>query len=206
MFDTLIAFFLVAVGMALVPGPNMVYLLSRALTQGSKAGFVSLGGVALAFTVYLLMVALGLSALLFALPVAYDVLRFIGVGYFLYLAWNAVRPGGRSPFEVRQLAPQGVKTLFAMGFLTNLLNPKTALLYLSLLPQFVHVERGHVLGQFLLLGAVQICVSMTVNGAMILAAGAVARFFARNATWLKVQRYFMGTVFAGLAVHFAWKR
>lgn len=206
MVENLAAFFLVALGMSLVPGPNMVYLVSRSITQGPAAGFVSLGGVALAFAIYLSMVAMGLSALLLAVPVAYDVLRVIGVLYFLYLAWGAFKPGGASPFEVRAMAAEGKRKLFLMGFLTNLLNPKTALLYMSMLPQFVHIERGNVLGQFLMLGLVQVLISMTVNGSMILAAGGMAKFFARSATWLRLQRYFMGTVFAGLAAHFAWKR
>jgi threonine/homoserine/homoserine lactone efflux protein len=206
MSDTLLAFSLVALGMSLAPGPNMVYLLSRSVSQGAGAGFVSLGGVALAFVTYLTMVALGLSALLFAVPVAYDVLRAVGAMYFLYLAWGAVKPNGASPFDVRPMQARGNRQLFVMGFATNLFNPKTALLYMSLLPQFVRVEDGHVLQQFLLLGVVQLSVSMTVNGSMILAAGRMAAFFARNAFWIKVQRYVMGTVFAALACHIALKR
>ena len=84
-----------------------------------------------------MFVTLGITALLLAVPFAYDALRIAGAGYLLYLAWQAVRPGGRSPFQVRHLPKDGPKKLFVMGFLTSLLNPKVAVLYLSLLPQFI---------------------------------------------------------------------
>jgi len=128
----LLAFALVALGMALTPGPNMVYLISRSICQGRAAGLISLGGVALGFVVYMLCAAFGITALLIAIPFAYDALRFGGALYLLYLAWQAVKPGGRSPFQVRDLPIDSPRKLFAMGFVTNLLNPKIAVLYLSL--------------------------------------------------------------------------
>ena len=98
---------------------------------------ISLGGVGLGFLVYMMAAALGITALLFAVPLAYDTLRLTGAAYLLYLAWQALKPGGRSPFQVRNLPFDSPRRLFAMGFLTNLLNPKAAMLYLSLLPQFI---------------------------------------------------------------------
>ena len=85
----------------------------------------------------MLCAAFGITALLFAVPYAYDALRFAGAAYLLWLAWQAVKPGGRSPFQVKKLQLDGPRKLFAMGLLTNLLNPKIAMLYLSLLPQFI---------------------------------------------------------------------
>lgn len=93
----LVGFALVSLGMVLTPGPNMIYLISRSICQGRKAGFISLAGVATGLLVYMAFAALGITALLFAIPFAYDVLRFGGALYLLYLAWQAVRPGGRSP-------------------------------------------------------------------------------------------------------------
>src|SRR5690606_28208496 len=135
----------------------------RSLCQGRLAGLISLGGVALGFVFYMLCAALGITALLFAVPYTYDALRFAGAAYLLYLAWQAVKPGGRSPFEVRELPRDAPRKLFAMGFLTNLLNPKIAMLYLSLLPQFIDPADGSVLGQSLALGFTQIAVSVSVN-------------------------------------------
>src|SRR5580693_10727184 len=133
-FTSLLGFALVSFGMVLTPGPNMIYLISRSITQGPAAGMVSLGGVALGFIFYMLCAAFGITAFLFAVPYAYDALRLSGAAYLLWLAWQALRPGGRSPFEVKALPVDTPHRLFAMGLLTNLLNPKIAMLYLSLLP------------------------------------------------------------------------
>ena len=138
----LIAFAIVAVGMVLTPGPNMIYLVSRSISQGRLAGLISLGGVVLGFVVYMLCAAFGITALVFAVPYAYDALRFAGAAYLLYLAWQTVKPGGRSPFQVHALPKDGPRKLFAMGFVTNLLNPKIAMFYLSLLPQFIDPARA----------------------------------------------------------------
>lgn len=200
---TLLAFSLVVVGMVLTPGPNMIYLISRSLSQGPAAGLVSLGGVALGFVFYALAAAFGITAIVFAVPYAYDALRFCGALYLLWLAWQAIRPGGRSPFQVRALRPDGPRKLFLMGLMTNLLNPKIAVLYLSLLPQFVDPERGSVLAQLLMLGAVQIAIAVTGNGIIALTAGSVAAFLASRPLWVLAQRWLMGLVLIGLAVRMA---
>ncbi|KZD12282.1 LysE family translocator [Oceanibaculum pacificum] len=199
----LLAFAAVALGMVLTPGPNMIYLISRSISQGPVAGLISLGGVALGFVVYMLCAALGITALVMAVPFAYDALRFGGAIYLLYLAWQAVKPNGRSPFQVRELPKDRPRTLFLMGFATNLLNPKIAMLYLSLLPHFISPEQGNVLLQSLCLGGVQIAISVTVNALIAVTAGAIAGFLARRPLWLLVQRWLMGTVLAGLALHMA---
>jgi len=199
-----LAFALISLGMVLTPGPNMVYLISRSICQGRKAGLISLGGVALGFVVYMLCAALGITALLMAVPFAYDTLRVGGALYLLYLAWQAVKPGGRSPFQVRDLPADSPRRLFAMGLVTNLLNPKIAVMYLSLLPQFISpAGHGSVLGQSLVLGATQIVISVSVNGLIALTAGSIALFLGGRPLWQTVQRWLMGTVLAGLAVRMA---
>jgi threonine/homoserine/homoserine lactone efflux protein len=189
--------------MVLTPGPNMVYLISRSICQGRLAGLISLGGVALGFVFYMLCAALGITALVFAVPYAYDALRLTGAAYLLYLAWQAVKPGGRSPFAVRDLPVDGPHKLFAMGFVTNLLNPKIAMLYLSLLPQFIDPAQGSVLTQSLVLGFIQILISVSVNSLIAITAGSIAIFLARHPRWLLIQRWLMGTVLAGLAIRMA---
>ncbi|MPW16632.1 LysE family translocator [Paraburkholderia sp. CNPSo 3157] len=199
----LLAFALVALGMALTPGPNMIYLVSRSISQGRTAGLISLGGVALGFVFYMFCAAFGITALLLAVPFAYDALRFGGALYLLYLAWQTVKPGGRSPFQVRELPADSPRKLFTMGFVTNLLNPKIAVLYLSLLPQFIDPQQGSVLGQSLIFGAIQIVLSISVNSTVAITAGSIAGFLTRKPTWLVIQRWLMGTVLAGLAVRMA---
>lgn len=200
---TWIAFSLICLGMALTPGPNMLYLVSRSICQGPLAGIVSLVGTAVGFVVYLLCAALGITALLMAAPIAYDVLRFGGALYLGWLAWSAIKPGGASPFQVRELPKDPPAKLMAMGFLTNLLNPKAAMLYLSLLPQFIDPHRGAVLGQSLILGGSQIVISLTVNGLICMAAGSIATFLATRPTFAIVQRWLMATVLGGLAIRMA---
>ncbi len=196
----LVAFAAVCLGMALTPGPNMIYLVSRSISQGRVAGYMSMAGTFCGFIIYMLLAVFGITAMLMAVPFAYDALRIGGALYLLFLAWQAAKPGGKAVFDVRQLPKDGAVKLFSMGFLTNLLNPKAAVLYLSLLPQFIDPKAGNVLGQLLLLGVTQICVSMTVNGSFIFAAGSVAKFLGTRPSWIKAQRWLMATVLGGLAV------
>ena len=199
----LIMFGVIALGMALTPGPNMVYLVSRTISQGRKAGFVSLGGVALGFLFYMLCAAFGITAFVFAVPYAYDVLRFGGAAYLLYLAWQAIKPGGRSAFAVHDLPADSPRKLFIMGFITNVANPKIAVMYLSLLPQFITPGHGSILSQSIALGTVQISMSIIVNSIITLAAGSISAFLSAHPRWLFIQRWMMGGVLGGLAVKMA---
>ncbi|MEE1937988.1 LysE family translocator [Streptomyces sp. TRM 70361] len=189
--------------MVLTPGPNMIYLVSRSVTQGRRAGLVSLCGVVTGFLVYLVAVNSGLSVVFLAVPELYTAVRLAGAGYLAWLAWKALGPGGVSVFAPQELAGDPPRRLFAMGLVTNLLNPKIAVMYLSLIPQFVDLRAGHVLLQGFVLGGIQIAVSVAVNLAIVLAAGAVAAFLARRPRWMRVQRYVTGSALGGLAVALA---
>ncbi|MCF3134490.1 LysE family translocator [Streptomyces olivochromogenes] len=193
----------VALGMVLTPGPNMIYLVSRSITQGRRAGMISLGGVALGFMVYLLAANLGLSVVFLAVPELYFAVKLAGAAYLAYLAWNALKPGGISVFAPEDVPHDSPRKLFTMGLMTNLLNPKIAIMYVSLIPQFIDLDKGHVLLQGLILGSFQIVVSVAVNLTIVLAAGTIAVFLARRPSWLKVQRYAMGTVLGALAISLA---
>lgn len=198
MSTNLLAFALISLGMALTPGPNMIYLISRSLCQGKKAGFVSLGGTALGFLFYMLCAAFGITALLMAIPLAYDALKIAGAIYLIYLAWKAIR-SSHSPFELAHVQTYSNTKLFLMGFLTNLLNPKIAMMYLALLPQFIKPDSDAVLLQTLTLGIVQIIISLLVNSLFIMTASSFTQYLNRHALWLKLQKWFMGTIFFGLA-------
>lgn len=186
--------------MAITPGPNMVYLISRSICQGRAAGVMSWCGVVLGFTVHMLCATVGLTALFMAVPLGYELLKFAGALYLLWLAWQAVRPGARSAFEARDLPPEPSGKLFTMGLLTSVLNPKVAIFYLSVLPQFITPESGSVLTQSLVLGFTQVCIGSSVNLLVTLSAAAIATWFAKNRFWLAVQRYVMGLVLGVLAV------
>ncbi|WP_072803472.1 LysE family translocator [Rhodococcoides yunnanense] len=189
--------------MVLTPGPNMVYLASRSISQGRGAGLISLCGVALGFVFYLCASAAGLSALFAAVPSAYTAVKLVGAAYLIYLAWGMLRPGGRSPFEARELDAHSPLRLFTMGLLTNILNPKIALMYAALIPQFVHPDRGNSLLQFLQLGLVQIVVAVSVNASIVIAAASVSSYLQTHPRAMQAQRIVAGTVLGAFAVNIA---
>lgn len=171
--------------------------------QGHRAGFISLLGVATGFLVHMFAAAAGLTAIFIAIPFAYDALRWAGAIYLGWLAWQAIRPGASSPFAPRTLPPDSPARLYFMGFMTNAMNPKIAVFYLSVFPQFVRPEHGSVFLQSLTLGSVQIAVSFAVNLAIILSAARLAAWFAKNPLWLSVQRFGVAGVLGALAVRLA---
>ncbi|MDQ0894639.1 LysE family translocator [Agromyces ramosus] len=194
---------LVELGMALTPGPNMVYLVSRSVSQGWRAGMVSMAGTAVGFVVYMTMANLGLAAVFIVVPWLYTALKVAGAIYLLWLAYKTLRPGGMALFETRDLPRDSAGKLFRMGLVTNLLNPKAALMYLALIPQFVDQAAGNVVAQGFQLGAIQIVVAMLVNGAIILAAGSIAVFLQRKPTWIRWQRWVTGTLLGAVGVKLA---
>ena len=196
----------VALGMVLTPGPNKNYLVSRSITQRRRAGLISLGGVAVGFVLYVIAAAAGLAAIFALVPVVYTIVKLAGAGYLLWMAWSALKPGGTSVFAPKELPPDSPRKLFTMGLVTNLLNPKIAIIYVSLLPQFIDPEGAPVALQSLELGLVQITIAITVNGLIAIGAGSIARFLGRRPLWLRVQRWVMGTVLAGLAIKLATDR
>lgn len=189
--------------MVMTPGPNMIYIISRSICQGKQAGVISLLGVIAGFMVHMLAAAIGLSALFMAVPLAYDLLKLAGAAYLLFLAWQAVKPGARSPFEARRLPDDSPLKLFLMGFMTNVLNPKVAIFYLSIFPQFVSPAHGSVFTQSIMLGLTQILVSFMINLAIVMSAARLAGWFEHNPRWIAFQRYLMGSVLAVLAVRLA---
>ncbi|OZC95693.1 lysine transporter LysE [Rhodococcus sp. 06-221-2] len=194
--------FAVALVLVLTPGPNMIYLVSRSISQGRRAGMVSLAGVAVGFLVYLTATNLGLAAVFTAVPALYVSVKLAGAAYLGWLAVQALR-GTVSAFEPTALQQDSNRRLFMMGLVTNLLNPKIAIMYISVIPQFVDPAAGPVLLQGFALGGVQIAVAVVINLAIVVLAGSIARFLAVRPTWLKVQRYLMGTVLGLLAVRVA---
>ncbi|MCM6778773.1 LysE family translocator [Nocardia sp. CDC159] len=191
-----------ALGMVLTPGPNMMYLVSRTVSQGRRAGMVSLSGVAVGFLVYLGAATVGITAVFAVVPGLYLTLKLAGAGYLAYLAWKALR-GGVSVFEAAELPVDPARRLFAMGLVTNLLNPKIAIMYMALIPQFVDPAHGRIWLQSLCLGVIQIVVALSVNGLIVLAAGAIAAFLAGRPLWLRAQRWVTGTLLGLVAVRLA---
>ncbi len=200
--DSLALFALAVLLLALTPGPVWIYLISRTLTQGRRAGYFSLIGVMVGVLVHLCAAALGLSALLLA---AAGRLRRhqAGGGRVSPLAGVEHLARGRLQLRPQRLDPVPDRVLFRQSLTASVVNPKVAVFYLSLFPQFVDPAAGPVLLQSLALGVVHISVSTLVDGALVTVAGALAAWLARRPGWLLVQRWFLGGAFGALAVWLA---
>ena len=206
-FNQMLLFILAALILVISLGPNMIYLISRTITQGKKAGLISLGGVMCGFLFHIIMVSFGLTAILFAIPLAYIILKFLGVVYLLYLAYKAIKPNSNNIFEAStNLQIDAPPKLFLIGLLTNVLNPKVALFYLSFFPQFIKEAYGNIFAQSLQIGITQMLVSFSVNFIIIISASTVSVFFANNPKWIKAQKWFMASILAGLALKMAFTK
>jgi threonine/homoserine/homoserine lactone efflux protein len=194
---------LTALGMVLTPGPNMMYLVSRSISQGRGAGLISLGGTAAGFLIYMTMANFGLAVVFVLVPWLFMAFKAAGAAYLGYLAWQALKPGGRGLFETRTLERDSVGRLLRMGLITNLLNPKAAIMYLALIPQFIDPARGHTTAQGFQLGGLQIAVSMVVNATIVIAAGSIASLIARRPSWATWQRRVTGTLLGAVALMLA---
>lgn len=191
---------LTALGMVLTPGPNMMYLVSRSISQGRGAGLISLAGTFVGFVVYMTLANLGLAVVFVVVPWLYVAFKAAGAAYLGYLAWQALRPGGRGLFEPGELPRDPAWRLFRMGLLTNLLNPKAAIMYLALIPQFIDPGRGHPAVQGFTLGGIQIGVSMIVNALIVAAAGTIAASVKRRPAWASWQRRITGGLLGAVTV------
>lgn len=203
-FATLAFFAAAALALCATPGPDMLLIASRSVSQGKASGFATLAGIQVGTYCHALAAALGLSQLFLVVPVAYDVVRYAGAAYLFYLAWQAFRSSGaiQAPVAGGRRYPIGV--VFRQGLLTNLLNPKMALFVLALFPQFVDPNAGSVAVQILLLATVLNLIGILVNGAVILTASGLGRAFSTRTRWRRAPQILLGTVFAGLAAKLAF--
>jgi threonine/homoserine/homoserine lactone efflux protein len=156
----------------------------------------------LGFLCYLVLAGAGLSALFAPVPAAYIVVKFAGAAYLLWLAWTMLRPGN-SPFEPREMAAHSPTRLFTMGLVTNLLNPKIALMYAALVPQFLDSSAGPRWQQFLTLGGIQIVTAVAGNLVILLAAARLSGWLRSRPRVLRAQRVVSGTVLGGFAIGMA---
>jgi|GEM_PF-772444 threonine/homoserine/homoserine lactone efflux protein len=194
-----LAFAAVAFLMALSPGPNLVYLASRSICQGRAAGFASLAGVCTAMLLYMLATTAGLSALFVAIPIAYDLVRWAGAAYMLWLSINTLTTQS-SPIATSALQRESPSQLYRRGFLTCLLNPKVVVTYSALLPQFLVPDAEHVFLQTVVLGLVQLGAAAAAHTLVILCAAAAASALAKHRAFAGVQRYLLSAVLAALAL------
>ena len=201
--ETFLVFAALSLGLALTPGPNMLYLVSRSLAQGTGAGMISLIGCQFGSFAIMVLAAAGITAALLAIPYAWDVLRLGGAAYLLFLAWQCVKPNGQPLFAPRAMPREPALRLFSVGFATAALNPKVALFYMAVLPPFLDPDLGNVFIQAAMLGFVQIAICTAFDAVLVWGAAGTARFLGSRPGWMAVQRWVLGAALGLIAVKLA---
>jgi threonine/homoserine/homoserine lactone efflux protein len=199
-----VAFLIAAFALNLAPGPDMLYVIGRSVGQGRKAGIVSSLGVFVGCWVHILAAAFGIAALLRSFPIAFNVVRYAGAAYLIYLGIKMLAQ--KTDLTSQQLRAEKLGVIFRQGAITNMLNPKVAIFFLAFLPQFVDARRGNVVLQILLLGLIFNVGGTLVNLAVAYAGGTLGELLRRNQSIARLQRRFTGLIFVGLGLRLAWQR
>ncbi|QWP77019.1 LysE family translocator [Lysobacter sp. K5869] len=201
--NTLAAFFATALFLGVVPGPDNVFVLTQSALRGKRAGLWVVLGLCTGLLVHTGAVALGVAALFERSRLAFDLLKYAGAAYLLYLAWQSLRAPAMAVDGEAGAARAGAGKLYLRGIVMNLTNPKVSIFFLAFLPQFVDKQAGSVTLQMLALGATFIVATLLVFGALALSAGAVGQRFARSARAQRWMNRAAAAVFAGLAAKLA---
>ncbi len=192
-------FLLTALVLLLTPGPAVLYIVTRSIDQGRRAGLVSMLGVHAGTLVHIAAAAAGLSALLAASATAFSTVKYLGAAYLVYLGvrrmLDRAPAAGAGPGRTHRL-----RRAFLDGVVVNVLNPKTALFFLAFLPQFVDVSRGHVGTQVLVLGGLFVALGLVTDGGYALTAGSAARWLRGHPRFLARERWVSGGMYIGLGV------
>jgi threonine/homoserine/homoserine lactone efflux protein len=187
-----------ALALALTPGPVVLYVITRSVNQGRRAGFVSVLGLELGNLVHVFAAALGLSAILLSSTLAFDLVKYLGAAYLIYLGIRKLR--SKDDLTEQTVTLDTPWKIFSQGIVVAVLNPKTALFFFAFLPQFVDTARGNVPVQVLLLGITFVTIATVTDSLYALGAGAAGRWLRNSRRWVRAQRYIAGTVYIGLGV------
>jgi threonine/homoserine/homoserine lactone efflux protein len=196
---TMALFLLAALGLLLIPGPSVLYIITRSVAQGKRAGLASVLGVELASLTHAAASTLGLSALLLTSALVFSVVKYLGAAYLIYLGVRTFLAQEESQ-QAQVPVSRNLSQLFAQGFLVNLLNPKTALFFYAFLPQFVNPGRGPVAGQILLLGVLFVLLASCTDCLYALLGSTVGRWLTRSARFRPIRRFVTGSVYIVLGV------
>ncbi|HEX6398965.1 MAG TPA: LysE family translocator [Actinomycetota bacterium] len=197
--ETFAAFAAASIALLVVPGPSVLYIVTRSAHQGRSAGLVSVLGIHTGSVVHVVAAALGVSAVLASSVVAFGVVKYAGAAYLIWLGVRALRrpdepvPEGAAP-------PRSLRRIYAQGVVVNVLNPKTALFFLAFLPQFVDVSRGSVPAQVLVLGVTFIALGFVSDGTYALLAARISRSIRGRARWARLHRWVPGVTYIALGV------
>jgi threonine/homoserine/homoserine lactone efflux protein len=189
-----------AMVLLLIPGPAVLYVVGRSVTQGRKAGIVSVCGIHTATLIHILAAALGLSVLVLSSALAFNIVKYAGAAYLVWLGFRKLFGPAEAAGANGELPRYSYTRLFRDGFLVNLLNPKTALFFLAFLPQFVDVSRGHVATQITVLGLMLAVLGFCTDSTYALLAGTAGGWLKRSRGYLRFERYGSGILFIGLGL------
>ncbi len=192
-------FTLAALALLLVPGPAVLYITARSANQGRMAGLVSVLAIETANLIQAVAAALGLSAIILSSALAFDVVKYLGAAYLIYLGIRKLMTS-EGQWEKEQFRPESLRRIYWQGFAINILNPKTALFFFAFLPQFIDSKIGNTTGQTLLLGLFFVGLAIITDSLYALAASSLAEKLAGNKDFQKGQQYFAGFVYVGLGI------
>ena len=204
--QTVVLFMASALALNLTPGPAILFILSRCLGQERTAAIVSVFGLATASVIHAVAAAFGLSAVFAYSPIAFEVLKYCGAAYLVYLGVSGFISGGLAGavMNVGREARHSLLRSYRQGFLTDLLNPKLLLFFFSFLPQFVDPDRGEPWMQMLVLGLLFQVTGIPTNLAVAFAGSSIARWIARRPIWARIQNWCASAVLIGLSVRLAF--
>lgn len=197
--STLWLFLAAALALLLVPGPAVLYIVTRSAAQGRRAGLASVLGVEVGSLIHSMAAAFGLSALLMASALAFQIVKYVGAAYLVYLGIRALLSRDDESPETTP-APASSLQLFAKGFLVNLLNPKTALFFYAFLPQFVDPARGAIQGQIFLLGMIFVVLATCTDSLYALLGSSVGALLFRRSGFRRARRYVTGSMYIALGI------
>ena len=192
-------FILAALALLLVPGPAVLYITARSANQGRMAGLVSVLAVETANLIQAIAAALGLSAILLSSALAFDVVKYLGAAYLIYLGIRKLIISEEHT-EGERPKRDSLRRIYWQGFAINILNPKTALFFFAFLPQFINPDAGNTTAQTLLLGVIFVGLAIVTDSLYALAASSLAEKLAGNQRFQTGQRYFTGLVYIGLGI------
>ena len=188
--------------LALSPGPDILFVLTQAMVRGSRSGIVIALGLCSGLIFHTTAVALGVAVIFQTSALAFSLLKFIGAGYLLYLAFMAFRDATKSKLNMTQ-PPLSLSTLYKRGIVMNIANPKVSIFFLAFLPQFTNPALGNVTVQIFSLGALFMLSALVVFISVSLLAGRIGAWFMRTKNGEKILNRIAGTIFAALALKLA---
>ena len=188
-----------ALALLLIPGPAVLYITARSASQGRLAGLVSVLAIETANFTQAVAASLGLSAILLSSALAFNVVKYLGAAYLIYLGVRKLMSRGEET-ENETVESESLARIYWQGFMVNILNPKTALFFFAFLPQFVNPERGNVTAQTLLLGVIFVGLAIITDSMYALLASSLAGRLKRNKNFQKGGQYFSGLVYIGLGI------